>query len=139
MTGETNQVLWRGVRPVAGIQGVWPAIGATRVNAEGSEGEGGTSVIYTVPAGKKLFISLSLLTGRLDTIGVQQCYVSVRDAGDVTKFSVSRQFWYAASQQTTPCNYLPALEVPAGWDVCLTSTSANLDVWCGIYGWLEDA
>ena len=139
MTGETNQVLWRGVRPVAGIQGVWPAIGATRIIVDGTESAGGTTLFYTVPGGKKLFISTSLLTSRLLVDEAHQCYVFVRDAGDVTKYFVNRQFCFKAGGQTTPVNYLPALEVPAGYDVCLASSHANLDAWSGIYGWLEDA
>ena len=139
MTGETNQVLWRGVRPIAGIQGVWPAIGATRIYEHDTQSGEGTKVVYTVPANKKFFLSSAILCSRL-TVGAEvRVNAFVRDAEDATQFYLGAHVYTQPGQMTTHSNFFPALEVPAGWDVCLYVQAVNLYGWYDIFGWLEDA
>ena len=139
MSGETDQVRWRGVRPVAGIGGVWPAIGAERVNEHGTQLEGGTAVVYTVPGDKKFFLSSAILASRQNADADARVNALVRDAGDVTKFYLGAHVFTKAGQLSTSYNFFPALEIPAGYDVCVYCQLATQYGWYDIFGWLEDA
>ena len=139
MSGETNQVRWRGVRPVAGIGGVWPAIGAVRVQEHDTQSGAGTKVVYTVPGNKKFFLSSAILASRL-TVGAEvRANALVRDAGDAIKYYLGAHVYTQPGQMTTHSNFFPALELPAGWDVCLYVQAVNQYAWYDIFGWLEDA
>ena len=139
MSGETDQARWRGVRPVAGIQGVWPAIGAVRIQKHGHQTAVGTHLFYTVPDGKKLFISSSLLASKLNVGAEVRCYAYVRDTGDVTQYVLGDNLFTQAGQLSTHSNFFPALEIPAGYDLCLNCSGVNQEARCTVDGWLEDA
>ena len=139
MSGETNQVLWRGVRPVAGIQGIWPAIGAVRVHASNMQTDAGTTIVYTVPAGKKLFIPNAEFSSRLAAGGANYSRGFVRDAADVQKYYICYQHFFMEGQLDTSFHFVPALEAAAGYDVCVFVNGAGLLSRLTIHGWLEDA
>lgn len=139
MPGETNEVVWRGVRPVSGIRGVWPAIDSVRVYEEDYQAGAGTNAFYTVPAGKILFISNVLIYSRHSATGVTSGKMSVRNVADVEVFTLCKQYYDIPGQQTNSFFYSPAIEVPAGYDVFLLSNTAALDIGGSIFGWLEDA
>lgn len=139
MSGEADQVLWRGVRPVEGIRGVWPARNAVRVNKRGSQVSVGTAIVYTVPAGKILFISSSVFTTRMSAVAGAGANMAVRDTDDVTDYYMVDHKYGSIYQQTTSQYYLPALEAAAGYDVTVFNSHAALQT-AGIFcGWLEDA
>lgn len=138
MGGEKNEVLWRGVRPVNGISGVWPARNATRVNEWKVKEGDGLDILYTVAAGKKLFVASAWFATRLSADADARCSMFVRDVADDDAFVIVDHYYDIAGQQVCCPNYIPALEVAAGYDVCLYNNVAGLDSRGGIAGWLED-
>lgn len=139
MGGEADQVVWRGVRPVEGIRGIWPARNATRINKNASKFGIGTVLIYTVPAGKKLFISSSWMSIRLSVNVSCSASMGVNDDEAVHKYFMFYFMFDLAGQQADARNYTPALEAEPGDDVKMYNDNAGLDSRCGIHGWLEDA
>jgi len=139
MAGEPNEVVWRGVRPVSGIRGIWPARDSVRVSPQGSVFAVGVTIIYTVPAGKLLFISgVNLGTGLSADANVR-AFVAVRNAADVFQYGLIYHRFVKAGQLNSFPFFSPALEASAGWDAYLNSDSANLSSTCYMFGWLEDA
>ncbi|MBA7494511.1 hypothetical protein ES702_05087 [subsurface metagenome] len=138
MPGEQDEVRWRGVRPVEGIRGVWPERNATRIQEAGARTSSGGENFYTVPANKKLFISSLVLTSKLTLAAEVYSTMSVLNAVDVTQYTILRQIYTIAGQQTLPLSFMPALEVLAGWKVRIYSSSDNLFVFVYIFGWIED-
>lgn len=139
MSGECNEVNWRGVRPVSGIRGVWPARDSVRIFKNGSIIGLGETVIYTVPAAKLLFISGAELATGLSADADVRSMVSVRDALDAFQYQLFYHRFIVKGQLNNSQNYLPALEVPATWYVEIRSSGAGLNSTCSIKGWLEDA
>lgn len=121
MTGETNEVTWRGVRPVAGIDGVWPGRDAVRVHANAANEAEGTVVVYTVPAGKKMYLSNLVLSGFQSDEEKASARVTVRNDSDVEQYYAAELRFEEAGQLVVSCHFVPALEAEAGWDIVLTN------------------
>lgn len=138
MGGENNQVKWRGVQPVAGIRGIWPAVDAERKIIEQYQSGVGTVVMYTVGAGKLLFISTASLTTRCSGAAAHYVWIVIRNAGDVVQVHVITQYYSVADQITTVIHFTPALEVPAGYDITLDVGNGPFVSRAGVYGWEED-
>lgn len=119
MGGEANQVQWRGVRPVEGISGIWPARDAVRVHAREPNEAEGTVIVYTVPAEKKMYLSNLILSGYQSEAEDTRATVAVRNVGDVIQYYAAEVRLGAAGQLNVPCHFVPALELDAGWDVVL--------------------
>ncbi|KKM97803.1 hypothetical protein LCGC14_1164360 [marine sediment metagenome] len=139
MPGETDQVKWRGVRPIDGIRGIWPSIDAVRVYRNGTLNGAGYSIFYTVPVGKILFISDSMLSSKLSADAATFSYLIVRDAGAATKLYLYMFQFQIAGQQSVGTNYIVALECQAGWTVSVRNSAANISSYGVFHGWLEDA
>lgn len=139
MGGEPNQVLWRGVQPVSGIQGIWPAIDSVRVNKTASRTDSGTELIYTVPSGKILFISTAALTSRYTGAAGVAASIWVRNDSDVKQYMLPNHYYQAAGQLFGSTPFCPALEALADWDVVVEVVGADLYARGFIHGWLEDA
>lgn len=138
MSGEPNQVLWRGVQPVSGIQGIWPAIDSVRVNESASRGGAGDVIIYTVPANKKLFISTINLSSRNNVVQDSTHHVSVRNDSDVEQYKIVYHLHSIVTSFASNHSFLVALEASAGWDVVLTQTLDDTAARAFLFGWLED-
>lgn len=139
MGGESNQVKWRGVQPVSGIRGVWPAIDSLRINEAAFKSGDGIVVIYTVPANKILFIASSMLTSLETAAATSNCRIGVRDASDVNKYFMQYHYYTSVGQLTTSLNNSPALEALAGYDVFVEVGRPELQARGLFWGWLEDA
>ena len=139
MSGESNQVLWRGVRPVEGIRGVWPARNSTRVYESAFQEGVGTTIVYTVGAGKILFLASMFMCSRLTSNTLQAIKGIVRDAGDTETARLINQNFAFAGHQTSGMAYSPAVEALAGYDVCVICEHADATGRLIIAGWLEDA
>jgi len=114
-------------------------IDAGRINLDAIAVGVQTTVIYTVPAGKILFISSCLLSSRESANASSLVYVVVRNIADTEQYTPLLHYYDLAGHQTTTSIHLPALELPAGWDIAVISGHANIDGRGGIRGWLEDA
>ncbi len=139
MSGENDQVLWRGVRPVEGISGVWPARNATRLNKWALQSGAATKTIYTVAAGKTAFVTAGTFTSRLSAVGSQRGYMALLNDSSVLQYLIVQHLYETAGQLETPLSFMPALEAAAGWEIVITSLHADLDVFGSLFGWLEDA
>lgn len=139
MPGETDQVRWRGVRPVAGIRGVWPAIDAVRIWETGYYEGTGVAVVYTVPPGKKLFLSTAFLDTSSSIEPGGSGRLLVRDGDDVLVNRFYTHMYDTGGYMANGISFLPAIEVEAGWDVCVEASSSRMRSWGCITGWLEDA
>ena len=139
MSGEADQVKWRGVRPIAGIRGIWPDVDAVRVHASDFKSGVGQTIVYTVPAGKKLFIA-NALQSSLETADAQGlASLSVQNQNNIFQYHISVHYFITADAFNTTFNFAVALEAAAGWDVYVESGHANIATRGTIHGWLEDA
>jgi len=138
MGQEPDQIRWRGVQPVAGIRGVWPAIDSARIAESAYRSTNGTTILYTPGAGKRFFMSNCTLTSRTTADGVAYPYVFVRNGADALQYYVIYHYYAIVGQNTTVQSFMPAFEVEAGWDVCLTLTSGLAIARAFISGWEED-
>lgn len=138
MAGEENQVKWRGVQPVSGIRGIWPSIDALRISKGAFRVGAGTTIVYTVPASKLLFISCASLTSRLTAVVACYTWAITRDVLDATDVHLLSAYFSIVDSKTVTLHYKPAIEVPAGYDVVIYVSNANLSTRVGIFGWLED-
>lgn len=139
MSGEPNKVRWRGIRPIAGIRGVWPDIDAVRVHASNFISGVGETIIYTVPAGKKLFIA-NALQSSLETADAQAlAWLAVRNDDNIFQYYISLHYFIVTGAFNTTFNFKVALEADAGWDVYVASGHANVATRGTFHGWLEDA
>lgn len=139
MGGETDRTRWRGVRPVDGISGVWPALNTTRVNKGAGKYETGTTIIYTVPTGKILFIASAFMGSRLSANGLKYATFDVSNAGDVLQYYMYQHQYDIAGQQANGMSFIPALEAEADWKIRLRVVGTNIEAIAIFHGWLEDA
>ncbi|MCK4794556.1 MAG: hypothetical protein KAV87_63085 [Desulfobacteraceae bacterium] len=139
MSGEANQVKWRGVQPVSGIRGIWPAIDSVRVQASEWKAGLGYQLIYTVPAGKRLFVSTAGMASLCSGTGAFSCRLQVRDVADALKYYMFYHYYGIPGQFTSFINFAPAVEAEAGWDVVVYCNNAVISARGLIFGWLEDA
>jgi len=139
MSGEANQVKWRGVQPVAGIRGVWPSIDAVRVVTGQYRTTAGTSIIYTPAAGKILFVSSVSMTTLNKVVQASQHNIRVRNVADVDQFYVMYHYMWLQESINQSQPFMPAIEVPAGYDVIMYQSAADMYCRSFIFGWLEDA
>lgn len=127
------------MQPVDGIRGIWPARNAARVNGTGTLSGLGNLVVYTVPAGKRLFISSLFMTIKSDVVQAVAFHAMVRDGDDNEQYRLMSSYMAIAGQDVGNMSYLPALELEAGWDVYITLNFDNSWVRIIFSGWLEDA
>lgn len=139
MGGEADEVKWRGVRPVEGIRGVWPERNAAWVYGEKYQAGLGIGIVYTVPAGKILFISSAFLTSRKSTDSSKGGSLAIRGVGDVRLSYLFNHLYDLAGQQTSSLSYPVAIQAATGWDVYVDSTDDTVDLLGCIQGWIEDA
>ncbi len=139
MHGEENEVKWRGVRPINGIRGVWPARNAVRVHVDGVLSGIGTAIVYTVPVGKIFFMSNMAFTTRNSAASVTDPHITVRDDSDVQQYVLLMQYEQVIAASISAQSFMPAIEVLAGWDVCIIVTVGVGRGRAYLHGWLEDA
>lgn len=139
MAGETDQARWRGVQPVEGISGVWPARDAVRVHAAAGLVGLGVIIVYTVPSGKKLFLPFASLHGHLANAATTATRLGVRDSVDAFRYWIFYGYLRIVTQINVFSAFTPALEVEEDEDVYVENLSAELTGRGIIHGWLEDA
>lgn len=132
-----NELNWRGVRPVPGINGIWPAPDSIRLTLTGTQDGEGSSVIATVPANYKLYISSLFLASRNANAGANLGYIGVRDDEDAIQYLPVFHLYDLAGHQVSIPNYAPALEALEGWDIYVYSSHADLEAYASVFGWLE--
>lgn len=123
---ESNQALWRGVRP--GHNGV-QVVANNNANND-------TIEIYTVSIGKILY--LTTLSWGTDPNAEGRGLIRVRNTTDVLQYDIVDIY----SRGANPCfsgsiPFNPPLEIPERWDIVVTSTVTSFVMFCFIHGWEE--
>lgn len=122
---EKNKARWLGVRP---------AHYGEQVTKNGSV-VNNTVIVHTVTAGKTFYLS-SAVIGLFST-GTASGYLLVRDDGDVLQYNIVFGRIINADEQLFSMGFDPPIEIPEGWDICVSSNSADMYVEGFIHGWEE--
>lgn len=139
MSGEENQVKWRGVQPVDGIRGVWPARDAVRFTASEWRAGIGTTLMYTVPVGMIAYITTAGLASLSTGAAAVSARLEVRNALDVLQYYMFYHYFAIPGQFTSFVTFLPGREAEAGWKINVYSNNAIVSARGLVFGWLEDA
>jgi len=123
---ENNKILWRGVRPAHNGEQV---IAETTIT-------NGTSIIYTVPVGKVLYLVEASVQDQANATG--GVGVLLRDVADVH----IRWLAFIKAQVNLAWNmdhnhFWPPMEIPTGYDICVASQAAGATAIGSIFGWVE--
>lgn len=123
---EPNEVLWRGVRPAHKGEQV----------VKGNTVNNGTSIVHTVSTGKTLYLTALAFSVYA---GVGESNMFVRNAADVTQyyFFVNTIFTAGGAGSMGNLSFNPPLEIPAGYDICVSSNAAANFAYGFIHGWEE--
>jgi len=100
------------------------------------EAENETSIVYTVPAGHIFWLEECDLSPW--EFGVGFCAMFIRDELDVTvrglaSITISTEIGAVTSDHAT---FPSLLELPAGYDICVMSNTADIDAMGSISGFL---
>jgi len=123
---EPNEVLWRGYRP--GHKGTQVTKRNAAVNA--------TQIVHTVTTNKTLFLCFASFHYD-DTAVNGYGTMLVRDASDVVQYYIFDLNMRAVGQIMNSGSFNPPIEIPAGWDICVTSSLATGTASGFIFGWEE--
>ncbi len=97
-----------------------------------------TTVVYTVPAGKKFYLIESTLHVTAGAVGFAE--VRIRNDSDVIQRHTNSIF--ITILQVAPADHFCPnwpIELPAGWDIAVISSVAGLTVECDIFGYETNA
>lgn len=156
---ESNQIKWFGIRPtnpaenipvqqtdpallkatvsqVSNIREVYPKqkSGTTQISVFGYA-LNAIATVYTVTAGKTLYVCSFIFSIKATTAGSAQCYITnPGDGGIIELFYVDRP---AGEGLAFPMNFNPPLALSAGWKIKAVSAGTGLYSWVYIYGWEE--
>lgn len=95
-----------------------------------------TVIVYTVTAGKTLYLSQWVFSVRSNAAGFQG-NLYVRDADDLNPVYIAQIALGSAGHLCNSGNPNPAIEILAGYDVVVDSNNAGLGSWASIHGWEE--
>jgi len=123
---EPNQVQWVGTRPAH--RGTQIAANVFVDNV--------TTIIYTVSAGKTLYLCHAILASTSIVAG--NGVLKIRDAVDADWIHLARAYQTALSWgQNYSIPFWPPLEIPALYDVVVLSNAVGCSWLGGIHGWEE--
>ena len=108
--------------------------GATQV-AKYKSASNGTEIVHTVTEGKTLYISHIDFSGVNDAAATMITYLFMRNDLDVDQYYL---FSVAIRAGETICQsggFLPPIEVPEDWDICIISLDASFYVRAFIHGY----
>lgn len=125
---------------LANTQGIIPdPINAERIYKDNYQNGEGGQTIYTVPAGKKLFITTAWISARNSNTTSGEAYLQLRNASAQKIYMMACIRFDISGQGSMPQLFIPALEGLAGYDVRLDCTNAGIDARAGFTGYLQDA
>lgn len=130
----------RALVTLAGLRGIIPnPITASRIDIGGAVAMNQTTVLYTVPANKKLYIASAWISVANTSAGYGTFHLHTRDVGNAIDIYLMRGYTTDETFNMWSNQYRPGLETFAGYDVCIHSSNDYARVYGGISGWLEDA
>jgi len=123
---EHNQVKHVGIKPVA--------LGIFQVIDDGTA-YNSTITIYQVPAGKTFY--MSAYSWSIYGTGSGPAHMAIRDADNANKYFLFRTFKVADVAYAGGTSLIPAMEIPADWDIAVYSLSATCYMYGLVHGWVE--
>ena len=123
---EANQARWVGVRP-AHNGTIFSAYNAV-ANA--------TAIVFTVPAGNTAYL-FYLDAHAVHTNAEDSCTIWIRDTADVLWAYLATTYQSAAGSFHWAVSFPFPIEIPAGYDICITSNAPSANIRCVLWGWLE--
>jgi len=134
---ELNEVRMIGVLPSQGASpipvGKIPD-GAIQVIESGAVNNS-TAELHEVSAGTTFYLTTVTLGIRNNNAAAQFIYLEVRNVGDVAQYSLFTNGMGAGQGGSCSATFNPPLEIPAGWDIFLTSLVANMAGYATIHGY----
>ena len=123
---ENNWVRWVGVRPAHNGEQV----------AKSGTAKNGITVLYTVPSDSTMFLSLVTLGIRRHTNSTDFS-VYIRDTSDVTSYVIWTDYIDVDTCFGLSIPFIIPLEIPAGYDICLSTGADYCNIYAFIHGWVE--
>lgn len=108
----------------------------TQITKSGSANNG-TTIIHTVTAGKKLFLSSAVVACGFGVSNAFEFFVT--NAADVTQYSIYKGSGGAAGNQSVGLNFNNPIKIPAGYKLKCLTNSAGAGIGVCINGWEETA
>jgi len=133
--GESNQVKWRGIRPVEPREAIpiQPYTDFGTQVAKDNYANNSTVIIHTVTSGKSLYLC-SIGFSVFPTATGHGVFF-VRDESDTTQY----RFFYIRRQSDdgdmVSMTFNPPLVIPEGWDICLWSATSGFGIRGFIFGY----
>jgi len=137
---ETNQINWRGVRPVSPVENLQTSVGifettvagVTRTQINKSvEVNNTTVVIHTVTAGKTFYLVAAICSA--DAGIAKITHLAIRNAADTIQFII---FDFATAAQgiiSDSVSFPVPIAIAAGWDIALITDNTHAGAF--ITGW----
>lgn len=137
---ETDQVKFRGIRPVQPLENIFTQIGANEVSSCGItrtiitkslEVENTTAIIHTVTAGKTFYLCNAFICASSGVAKTNTLYV--RNVADVTQYAI---FCAETAAQQTINAFMPynfPIPIAAGFDVVGFTDNTTMTIF--IHGW----
>ena len=123
---EPNRARWVGIRPGHGGEQVAVSAAAT---------DNQTTIVYTVPASERFFLTDWTLA--MYAKASEWNYFYVRDESDVTLYHILRRYYTAASQGEVAHTHFVPLEIPAGYDLVVENSGTGCYTYVFIHGWVQ--
>jgi hypothetical protein len=92
-----------------------------------------TVILWTVTAGKTLFVSYANLVLYARDVSLSASFF-VRNVADVQVYAIFSMASGLLGHMACPACFNPPLEIPAGFDICLSSNSALLNSYGFLHG-----
>ena len=123
---EPNEIRWIGVRP---------AHKGTQVIKDGTANNN-TVIIHTVSTGKTFYLTFFRHDADFIT-ATSYATLFVRDDSDVTQYALSHYQGRVSGTFGKAVGLYFPIEIPAGWDICVTTSSTDVRSRATIHGWEE--
>jgi len=132
---QSNQTLLKTtVYPGATGFGVYPVLNPNLLAVqEYNEAENSTVIIYTVPAGKTLYITTFHIFIYNVVVGLGAIFA--RDANDLNSQWIIGGAYPLGEARSSSINFNIPLVVPALWDICIYSSVASCLCYGGFIGY----
>lgn len=85
-----------------------------------------TTVIHTVTAGKTLYLNGVTIMANNSAGVVSSAYIVVRNAADAEQYHIFYIRLNDGLEDSDSENFIPPIEIAAGWDIALRSASADM-------------
>lgn len=137
MLSEPNRVRQWGALPSTDAGpipvGKIPDLGTQIVLADTAEN--GTTVIHTVTAGKTLYLSAIFLNNFAGAAAGGLTYLFVTDSGDSEVYTLIMLRLPALGFASETNQFLPPLEIPAGYKLKVASSAASIVAYSFVHGY----